>query len=58
MEGHVIFLQGCVSFLLYGKETQLYLYILFHVFSVLAYHRIFGTVPCAMQQDLVYPSCM
>ena len=59
------------QFLVYNKVIQLYIYIyicicvcvciyiyihiLFHIFSIMIYYRILSVVPCAIQQDLVYP---
>ena len=31
------------------------MYLLFHILSIMVYHRILNIVPCAVQQGLVYP---
>ena len=48
----IVALQCCVSFLLYSKVNQLYIYIypLFFGFpSHLGHHRALSRVPCAIQ---------
>ena len=45
------------SSVLYGKVTQLY--IIFHILSIIVYHRILNIFPCAVQWDpVVYPFCI
>ena len=43
-------------FILYSKVIQVYIYTLFFVifFSIMVYHKILNTVPCAIQQDFVH----
>ena len=39
--------------------SHMYIYILFHIFCIMIYHRILNIVPCAIQKDLVvYPLCI
>ena len=35
------------------SDSVTHVYILFHIFSIMVYHRILNTVPCAIQQGLV-----
>ena len=44
--------------MLYNKviQSHIYIYILFHIFCSMIYHRILNIVPCSIQKDLVvYP---
>ena len=36
-------------------HIYIYIYILFHILSIMVYHRVLNIVPCAIQEDLVYP---
>ena len=38
------------QFQVYSKVTQLYIYILFQIFSIIGYYKILSIVPCAIQQ--------
>ena len=55
----MVVLQCCVNFfctadrLDYTYICMYNLYILFHIVSIITYHRILTMIPCALQQDLV-----
>ena len=55
--GSIADLQCCVSFWGTAKWFS-FIYFFFMFFSVMVYYRMLSIVPCAVQQDLVYPLCI
>ena len=52
----------CINFYYTAKllsYTHINIYIIFHIFSIMVYHKILSIVFCVIQYDLVvYPFCI
>ena len=48
----------CIYVYIYMHVCVIYIYFFFIFLSIMVYHRIVTLLPCAVQWDLVYPSCI